>query len=308
MAGACTCGGRLGATGIDNCVIQFLTTSNFILMPLTKADGTKNFIDLSSATLGADILALTSVATAQDERIYPLPYSENVTREKAERLTESAPSGNIYNIQDGLRSNHMEFWGKNASFRFLSELEKFGCTDLGFFSVDINGTLEGFVDDNEPTKFYPIPVMPNSYYAMYQYATDTTIQKLMLDFNVQRNFDESQIYYLTAADLGYPATYLKGLIPASIAVSNITTTGVTATVSKNGMSALTKKPLTGLILADFTLFDNTGAAAVTITGVTEGADGVYAITYAAVTGANEFTLSASATGYDIADVDYSDPA
>lgn len=309
MAGKCSCGGQLGNTGIDGCVIEFGTTHNFILMPLRDANGDLNFIDLTTGTVGTDIQALAQSSTDALSRIYPLPYAENVTREKAETLTETAPSGNIYPIQDGLRSNHQEFWGKNASFRFLAELDKFGCTDLGFFSVDINGTLEGYVDDvDNPTKFYPIPVMANSYDAMYQYATDTTIQKLMLDFNNERNFDESTIYYLTAADLGYSATTLKGLIPVTMTISNITTTGATATLHRPSMSALTPKPLKGLLLADFSLYDNTGAASVTITGVTEGADGVYAITYADVAGANSFTLSATKTGYAIADATYADPA
>ena len=111
MAQNCSCGGRLGATGVDNCVILFGTTHNFILVPTYKADGTRNFIDISSATLGADIQAMVSINTVMLERLYPLPFAENITRAKTERVLETAPSGNIYNVQDGLRQNHMEFFG-----------------------------------------------------------------------------------------------------------------------------------------------------------------------------------------------------
>ncbi len=310
MAG-CTCGGRLGNTGIDNCVIEFFTTNNFILMPTYKADGTKNYIDISDpSTVGAAVLAATQVTTTALERLYPLPFAENVTREKSDRTTETPASGNIYNVQDGLRQNHMEFFGQNAHFRFLGELNRFGCTQLSYYAVDVNGTLEGYVDEDEPTKFYPIPMMKNSFYAMYQYATDTTIQKLMLDFNQKRNFDESQIYYLTSSDLGYPATDLVGLIPCVITVDNtsITTTGVTVAVNRPTQSAVTNKPLVGLVAGDFTITDQTNVANVPVLSCTETSDGVYDLTYAAVSGAATFEVAAVKAGFDILSDTYADPS
>jgi hypothetical protein len=204
----------------------------------------------------------------------------------------------------------MEFFGQNAHFRFLGELNLFGCTQLSYFAVDVNGTLEGYVDEDEPTKFYPIPMMKNSFYAMYQYATDTTIQKLMLDFNQKRNFDESQIYYLTSSDLGYPATDLTGLIPCVITVddTSITTTGVTVEVNRPTQSAVTNKPLVGLVAGDFTVTNQGDGSNVPVLTCTETADGVYDITYAAVVGTSTFEISAVKAGFDILADTYTDPA
>lgn len=307
----CTCGGRLGNTGIDNCVIEFFTTNNFLLMPTYKADSTKNYIDLTDPSLvGANILAATQATTTSLERIYPLPFAENITREKTDRTTETPASGNIYNVQDGLRQNHQEFFGQNAHFRFLSELSRFGCTQLSYFACDVNGTLEGYVDEDEPTKFYPIPMMKNSFYAMYQYATDTTIQKLTLDFNMKRNFDESQIYYLTSSDLGYPATDLVGLIPCTLVVDDllITTTGVTVEVLRPSQSAVSTKPLVGLVAGDFTVTNETDSTNVPVLTATETSDGVYALTYAAVAGAKDFSVTAEKAGFAIDTDTYADPS
>ena len=190
----------------------------------------------------------------------------------------------------------------------MRELDKFGCTQLSYYAVDVAGTLEGYVDEDEPTKFYPVPMMNNSFYAMYAYATDTTIQKLMLDFNMKRNFDESQMYYLTAADLGYPATDLVGLIPVTVTVSNIVATGITATVLRPSQSAVATRPLTGLLAADFAVYDVTGSAVVTVISATEGAPGVYAITYADTAGTNDFTVTATKAGFAIEVAEYEDPA
>jgi hypothetical protein len=309
MEQTCSCGGRLGNTGIDNCVIEFKTTNNFILVSTYKADSTKNFIDMSSpATLGATVLALTQSTTDSLERLYPLPFAENITREKTDRLTDTAPSGNIYNVQDGLRQNKMEFYGQNASFSFMRELDKFGCTKLSYYSVDVAGTIEGFVDIDEPTKFYPIPMMENSFYGMVAYATDTAIQKLPLDFNMKRNFDESQIYYLTAVDLGYPATELVGLIPVTVTVSAITDSGATLTVLRPSQSAVATRPLTGLVPGDFAVYDVTNAAIVSVLTSPEVTPGVYALTYAPTALENNFTATANKAGFAIEVAEYVDPA
>jgi hypothetical protein len=278
-------------------------------MPTYKEDGTKNFIDISDpATVGATILTLTSASTPMLERLYPLPFAENIVREKSETSFETPPSGNMYRVQDGLRSNVMDFFSQNASFAFARELKEFGCTKMSYFTTDVNGTLEGYVDDNDPTKFYPMPMMQSSFDQMYMYATDTTVQKLQLRFNLQRNFDENQIYYITANDLGYPATELVGLIPASISVSSITSTGATFTVTENGMNALSQKPIEGLLIAAFDLVNLTDGSTVTLTGLTEGAPGVYAGTYTAIVGAHTFEVTATAPGYDVAPEEYADPA
>ncbi len=309
MSQICVCGGRLGATGIGNCVIRFFTTHNYILMPLYKGDGTKNFIDISDpTTVGADMLALTTAATPMLERLYPLPFAESITREKTDTTFETPPSGNMYRVQDGLRQNVMEFMDENATFAFARELNEFGCTKMGYFPVDVNGTIEGHVDENAPTKFYPLPMMKGSFDQMVMYATDTTVQKLKLQFNLQRSFDETRNYYITANDLGYPATELVGLIPASIAVSGITTTGATFYVTENGNNALSKKPIGGLLIGAFSLINTDDGSTVTITGITEGAPGVYAATYTAVTGANVFEVTATAPGYDVAPETYNDPS
>lgn len=276
-------------------------------MPLRKDDGTLNYIDLSAPALGDMIKTLTTKLTTMDQRLYPLPFVENVTREKTETQNETAPSGNIYKVQQGLRQNSMEFWASSASLSFMRELDTFGCTELGYFSVDILGTIEGWLDDAEPTKFYPIPVMKDTFDQMYMYATDTTVQKIKLKFNNRRDFDETKIYYLTANDLGYPATDLKGMIPATMVASLPTTTGVTITVTENSNSALGGVPIVGLGLANFEVINNTDNTTVGITGVSEISDGVYTLTYTDVTGTNTFSANIVGTGYDAPAVEYTDP-
>lgn len=309
MAENCTCGGRLGNTGIDNCVIEFRATNNYIIVPTYNEDGVKNFIDISDpSTLGAMVLAKTQATTNVLSRLYPLPNVDEVNREKSERVTQTPASGNIYKVKDGIRVNEMEFFGQNASFNFMKELSYFGCTTLSYYAVDIAGTMEGYLSDDEPTKFYPLPMMKNSFDTMYKYATFTTIQSLMLYFNLSQNFDETQIYYLTEADLGYPAYELAGLIPITFAVSDITATGATFTLRRPTQSAVAVKPFIGLVAADFTVTDTTNDADVPVLTAPEIAPGVYAATWADVAGANDFEATAEKAGFAIDTTEFSDPS
>jgi hypothetical protein len=304
------CGGKLGNTGLNGEEIIFGTTTNFILMPIYGSDGTKNFIDLapSSGTVGANVVASISAVNPLD-RLYPLPFSENVARPKAEAIKENAPSGNMYKIQDGIRSNTMEFWGKNSSFRFASELTGFGCKEMGYYTVDNCGLLEGYIDPSFPNRLYPLPMMEDSFDKMVTYGTDTTVQKLMLTFNLERNFNEDNLYYITPADLGYPAYNLKGLIPVVMSlVGSPTTTSVTVRLVKPTGKAIETNGLVGLLSANFAIDDD--GTPVTITAVTESTtvSGQYVIGYSAVTGTQPFILTATVAGYAINTLTYTDPA
>ena len=145
--------------------------------------------------------------------------------------------------------------------------------------------------------------------AILTYATDTTVQKLMVSFDQSQYFNDGSIYYLTPNDLGYSATELKGLVSATATVGTITTTGAVVTIKKGSTDAVsTGVPIVGLLQTNFALYNKTTSTAVTITAVNETSAGVYAISYVAITGANSFRLTATAIGYDIPVVVYADPA
>ena len=78
----CSCDNPAFANlGRPNCVIEMKAVAFPIIVPRFKADGTRNTIDLTSATLGADIKALIQTSTALMERLYPFPRMENITFE-----------------------------------------------------------------------------------------------------------------------------------------------------------------------------------------------------------------------------------
>ena len=310
MAEICTCAGTsYGNTGVDGCATIGKTPYNIIVMPKYAVDGSENVIDLTSVTLGQDIKDLCNAVTVPQSRLYPLPFAENFQITKSETIYETGPSGNKYKIKDGIRSYAFELVDKNASVRLLENLTKFGCSDMVYFVVDIEGKIEGWKSEGTSTDLHGFPMSNSTWNAILTYATDTTVQKLMVSFDQSQYFNDGSIYYLTPNDLGYSATELKGLVSATATVGSITTTGAVVTVKKGSTDAVsTGVPIVGLLQTNFALYNVTTSTAVTITAVNETSAGVYAISYVAIAGANSFRLTATAIGYDIPAVIYADPA
>jgi hypothetical protein len=309
MANICTCAGTsYGNTGVDGCATIGKTPYNIIVMPKYGANGAENVIDLTSTTLGDDIKELCNAVTVPQSRLYPLPFAENFQITKSETVYETGPSGNKYKIKDGIRSYAFELVDKNASVRLLENLSQFGCSDMVYFVVDIEGKIEGWKSEGTSTDLHGFPMSNSTWNTILMYATDTTVQKLMVSFDQSQYFNDGSIYYLTPNDLGYSATELKGLVSATATVGTITANSAIVTVKKGSTDAVsTGSPIVGLIDTNFTLFNVTTNTAVTVTGCSSTTPGVYEISYVAIAGANNFKLTVNAIGYDIPAVNYADP-
>lgn len=309
MSDVCECAGTsYGNMGPENCPVIGKTPHNIILMFRYAEDGTLNKFDLTTGTVGADIQAAILNTTTAQNRIYPMPFAESFNITKGETVYETKPSNNKYKIKPGIRSFSMELTDKNASVRMLEQVKKFGCSALSYFIVDIEGKIEGYKPTADSTDFYPIPMSQSTFDAILNYATDTTVQTIGVMFDQSQYFNDGSLYYLTPSDLGYSATELVGLKSGTVVASTPTTTSVVLTVTKPSGSALTPSPIVGLTDTNFAIYDVTGAANVPVLTATETADGVYTITYAAVTGENKFRATVTATGYDIPVTTYADPA
>lgn len=87
---------------------------------------------------------------------------------------------------------------------------------------------------------------------------------------------------------------LTKLQPVQTAISGESTTGFVAAVSLD-YDSWTAVPIEGMVLADFYLYNETTAAAITVTSVTEAPAGTYTFVTPAQTSADVLTLTQSST-------------
>ena len=290
MAG-CNCNVGLSNTGRPGCVPIQSVTSKFIMVPLKDNSGNLNGIDL---TAPLPTWANLVNATDASQRWFPLPGFENVELPKAESQFEEANSGRMAFLREGKRSFSGELWGEDSTPTLLGKLKAGRCVEFGVYIIDVTGNLIGSKVGNY---LYPVPVDEQSWNPTFMFATDSTVQKIMLTFDFDRLFDDSTMYMITSTEAGIDFNTLAGLIDVNLVVdSQVTTVSVTVDASFDYGTALNPILFQGAVLADFDLYDNTNAAPFTITGVSESPAGTYTILAAFVSG-DSYTLSVNKAGF-----------
>jgi hypothetical protein len=291
MSAGCNCEMGLSNTGRPNCLPLQSVTSKMILVPIQDNAGAYNYIDLTVA-----LPVWSTLINEQDEskRWYPLPTFENVELPKADTVFEEANSGRMAYLRQGKRSFTGELWAYDSTPQFLGKLSSGRCVEFGVYIIDINGNLVGSKVGNF---LYPIPVDNQSWDPKFMFATDSTVQKIMLGFDFDRYFDESTMWMITADEASQNFNELTGLLDVNLLNPvQVATVSITVEATFDYGTALNPLKFKGAILADFDLYDNTNGAPFTITGVSEPVDGTYTVLAAFVTG-DSYTLSVVKAGF-----------
>jgi hypothetical protein len=293
MSVGCNCNVGLSNTGRPGCVPLQSVTSKLIMVPLTANDGTLNGINLSNPLPTWSDLINEADAS---KRWFPLPEFENVELPKADSQFEEANSGRMAFLRQGKRSFAGELWGDDSTPTLLGKLTAGRCVQFGVYIVDVNGNLIGSKSNGY---LYPIPVDEQSWDPKFMFATDSTVQKIMLGFDFYRLFDESTMYMITVTEAGINFNDLTGLIDVNLEVlSQVTTVSITVNASFDYGTALNPILFQGATnTADWSIYDVTNSVLIGVpSGVTESSAGVYVVDYAFTSG-DDYTLSVVKDGF-----------
>lgn len=293
--------------GRPNCVIEMRAVAFAIFVPRFKADGTRNTIDLSSATLGADIQGLIAASNAILERLYPTPRFENVTFERTETVYETAPSTRKVKIPGvgGVRTFKAETWSKDAVHQILRELKSVGCSDIDVYLGTVDGNLWGIIDDITTAEMRGYEMATETFDAFKEYATDTTTQKIMISWDFDNAECEENAYAITAEEMiatgGVKSTSLDPLIGATTTAVALTTTTAQVDVKTGFGSGAAAGSVVGLLTANFVANNLTTPGVVAVTSVPGAEDGEYILTFAAQATNDIIQVDViNVAGYDVA--------
>jgi hypothetical protein len=265
------------------------------MVPLKDNDGVLNGIDLS-----APLPTWNSLINEADasKRWFPIPVFENVELPKADSQFEEANSGRMAFLRQGKRSFSGELWGEDSTPTLLGKLKAGRCVAFGIYIIDVEGNLVGSKSNGY---LYPIPVDEQSWDPRFMFATDSTVQKIMLGFDFYRLFDESTMYMITADEAGVDFNSLSGLIDVNLTeVSQVSTTTLVFDANFDYGTALNPIVYQGADApTDWSLYNNTAAASVTIDGIAEAPNGTYTITQSVnlLVPGDSYTLSVSKDGF-----------
>lgn len=293
MSLGCNCEAGLSNTGQPNCVPIFSVTSGLIMVPLKANDGTLNGLDLSaSVPVWSDLINEAD----SSKRWFPIGAFENVELPKADSQFEEANSGKMAFLRQGKRSFSGELWSEDSTPTLLGKLQLNRCVDFGVYIVDVNGNLIGSKSDGY---LYPIPVDNPSFDPRFNFATDSTVQKLMVAFDVDRLFDESTMYMVTPEEAGVNFNDLDGLVDVNLVVdAQVSATSVTVSASFDYGTAYNPLKYKGATaLTDWEILDDAGASLGNPTTVTEIADGQYLLAFV-FTPTDDYSVATSRDGFE----------
>ena len=291
MALGCNCNAGLSNTGRPNCVPIQSVTSKLILVPLKGNDGTLNGIDLSSIPIWTDLVNEQDAS----KRWFPLPSFENVELAKADSQFEEANSGRMAFLRQGKRSFAGELWAEDSNPTLLSKLQTNRCVDFGVYIVDVTGQLVG---SKVKDTLFPIPVDNPSFDPKFMFATDSTVQKIMVSFDFDRLFDEGTMYLITPEEAGINFNDLNGLVDVNFTLAGQSAGDITFELALDYGTAYSPIKFKGGQLSDFQLYNNSTLTIETITAVVENlpTEANYTLTYAFVSG-ESYTITIIRFGF-----------
>lgn len=286
---ACLCGTGMNNTGLVTCIKGFKKTTGFLIVPILANDGTRNSIDLSTA------INMDSYIKNVDpsKRFYPVNDLKDVELPTAESRFETAKDGSKFKLADGIKSFKAVIY--EAGSMFASKLQGVSCEKYGVYLYDIDGNLRGVKDGN---LLYPIEI--GGWDAIFMDATDDNVSKIQIQFDFDILLKISRYWILSSTDLGVNPNTLLGLVDANLTEVSSGATSTVLTISSDYGSGLTALPIVGLVTADFSAYNDTDAASVSLT-VAESTtvDGEYTLTYTSQTVADKVTIKVlPASGYE----------
>lgn len=291
--------------GYPGCLPIAKIAARLIFTPLFAADGTKNFIDLT-ATLDADYFTdrmqeydSSDALVSPYSRWYITPTLENVEDTRAETVFQTFNSGKKSKVRQGVRT-FMGFIVDGAAFEMLDKVKEFSCARIGAYVVDTAGNLHGNGQDAD--KLYPIAIDKQSFDPQLVKATDAEVQMIQIMFDWGRLEDDRYLKMITADSLtAVDLLEYDGLIDLyGETVGAIGQTSFTIDIHTSYGNAISPTPVTGLVAADFALYNVTDSSAVTISSLTESltVEGRYTVSYASQTSADVLRLTPNKFGFD----------
>lgn len=302
----CECNNSLSNTGTD-CQPIFEVAKRLIFVPTYDSTGTRNFINLADTLDAAYFLALVNEADSS-KRWYPSPEIKNIESLREDPIYETFADNSRIFIQQGVKNFSGILVGKDASPQLVGKLESLRCNDVSAYVVDRKGNLRGTIS-NDGTQLFPIKIDAASVSPTLADTTDTTGQKIILNFTWSQEESDSCLRMISANEMGDANLLnLRGLLNVFATFSGISQTGATLKLTTDYGTPINPTVVRGLVTNDFIssvtasvakVRNTTDTLDVTVT-VTESSStpGTYVLAWASQTVSDVIVVAIKKNGFD----------
>lgn len=295
MAELCSCDTGILNHGQPNCVDSFARDARLIFVQYQDDSGNVNSITQAEFTAGIDQTFLDARFNgAEDQRWYLTPTVNNVVGERAESVKQDI-DGIPFNVRQGIRMYDGTFYGTVAATQYVNVLKSMSCQNIGMFIVDVSGNIIGMTND-VTGDLDPIKVQRNTLDVIYKFPSSSEVQQIKLMFAYEENEQDGDLRYIKSTDISADMLTQTSMSTVVLGTASaITTAGFTTAMTYTYGAQFANLPYEGAVVGDFTLYNETTAASVTVLTAPESPAGTYALTFAAQTAADVLTLTYSKT-------------
>lgn len=291
----CSCDYSLQNTGLPNCNYVLKYAIAAMLVPMRDGAGAANKIASGATVNDAYILAKFN-DTDKTQRFYYLKNLKNANiGTPAEPVYQTFDDNSKVKIDNGITSASFIFAASSPTF--LSKMQSFECEQMGIYFIDKEGYIIGIASGND---LLPIEIAQNSMNSQPTYGTPTTTYQITTTFDWAQSVDHGDVRAWENT-VNWSSSTIASLLDVNSSIySAVAATTMTLDLYYDYGAINNKLPVEGLLLADFTLYNETDAASVTITSVTESSTvaGRYVFVYPTQTSADVLTLTGSKNGFD----------
>lgn len=289
----------LANTGASICPFLMKVGRRVILVPTIGSDGTANGFDTIAEVTKT---ALQAKFDAEDplDRFYPLPVVENVENIRAETVFFEWNSGQKVRIRQGPRTFKASLPSDHTDTTLIKRLQAWYGQSFGVYIIDKAGNF--IYDKGDSGEVMPMAVDGNSF--DLNLVTETYSEPLfsLMQFDFSQDLNDGDIYYIPVSSLDFDGlgTDFYGLWDLTVTATAI------ATATTFSVETVYAVPVTGLLVGDISIYNNTTSATVTVDTLTESptVPGTYVGAHASgVTATDSITLTINKTKYEITDTD-----
>lgn len=290
MTGAC-CYSDIVKSGRPNCVDLFGVTNGFLFAQWRSDAGVINGI-----TAGTEITQsfVEGKLNNSDDSLawFMSPQTKNAVFERTEDKTEEAEGYPVRTGEFGPGTWTFELWGKESSEAMMKWIDSMKCKDMGFMRTSKQRQLGGTNTGDGNLKFTKIQNDTLRYVPVH--SSDGVVQKLIVMFTVDETELDSDFDWIPSSEFEYPVNYWYNSQPLQVKITEVSNNGVdeiVVTLDWSSNKYSDSNQLDGFVTADFTAFNITDSANITVTVVetetsTNGVTG-YQYTISLDTGTND---------------------
>jgi hypothetical protein len=269
----CVCSGKIQNSGDPGGALFSVVVSTYVV-PLLADDGIKNYLDLTAANLGTELLSKVN-HTDPSKRFYPYHQLKNVTKEQPEGTFETSDNDERFKLRSGIKTVAYEMWAKtNQYFGKVSDV----CPPFGIIEVDECGNIRGTLSG---TELHPRKVNQYSYDSRFMDKTNAAASKIMVSFDFDRLTADADQWMVPASAFGVLSPlFINGMVDVNLTITPLTATTLTVVAELPFGTALERLKFRGGLLANFTLFNVTDASTIALDTVVENVSvpGEYLVT------------------------------